>query len=131
LRDFWGAFASKRPDDHGAKVQRLHHRLTLGESGLLPEAQRLAAEHPQDLAALITHALALLQDGQKEEALKLFEVLSLKSDQMNAAQIAVVLAVLTANSQQQQADTLALALDPERLTQEERALVARYQSGRP
>ena len=93
--------------------------------------QRLAAEHPQDLAALITHALALLQDGQKEEALKLFEVLSLKSDQMNAAQIAVVLAVLTANSQQQQADTLALALDPERLTQEERALVARYQSGRP
>jgi hypothetical protein len=128
LRDFWGEFASKRPDDHGAKVQQLHYRLALGESGLLPEAQRLAAEHPQDLAALITHALALLQDGQKEEALKLFEGLSLKSDQMNAAQIAVLLAVLTANGQQQQADTLAVALDPERLTQEERALVARYQT---
>jgi hypothetical protein len=39
--------------------------------------------------------------------------------------------MLTANSQQQQADTLALALDAGRLTQEERALVARYQSGRP
>ena len=130
LRDFWGTFAAKLPEDHGAKVQQLHYRLTLGESGLLPEAKRLAAEHPQDLAALMTHALALLQDGQKEEALKLFEGLSLKSDQMNAAQIAVLLAVLTANGQQQQADTLAVTLDPGRLTQEELATLARYQSGR-
>jgi len=131
LKDFWGTFAEKYPDDHGAKVQRLHYRLTLGESGLLPEAQRLAAEHPQDLAALMTHALALLQDGQKENALKLFEGLSLKSDQMNAAQIAVLLAVLTANGQQQQADALAVALDPGRLTQEELAMLARYQASSP
>jgi hypothetical protein len=126
LAGFWGAFAVKRPDDAGAVVQQLHYRLVLGEPGLLPEARRLAELYPQDLAAVITHALALLQDGQKEEALKLFEGLSLTSDQMNASQIAVLLAVLSINGQQQQADTLALALDPAKLTREELALLARY-----
>ncbi len=126
LRDFWSAFAAKRAGDPGAAVQQMHYRLVLGESGLLPEARGLAEAHPQDVAALIVHAMALLQDGRKEEALKLFEGLSLKSDQLNASQIAVLLAVLSANGQQQQADTLALALDREKLTREELAFLSRH-----
>jgi thioredoxin-like negative regulator of GroEL len=131
LLDFWGRFKENRAGDVGAEIQQLHYRLVLGESGLLPEAQRVAEAFPQDLAALIGHALALLQDGQKEEALKLFDGLSLKSDQMNASQIAVLLAVLSANGKQEQADALAVALDPARLTREELDLVARFQSPPP
>lgn len=127
LLDFWTDFGKARKGDPGAEIQQLHYRLVLGESGLLPEAQRLAKAHPQDLAALIGHALALLQDGQKDGALKLFDGLSLKSDQMNASQIAVLLAVLSANGKQEEADALAVALDPARLTREELDLVARFQ----
>jgi hypothetical protein len=131
LLDFWTDFEKARTGDAGAKVQQLHYRLVLGESGLLPEAQRLAELYPQDLAALIAHALALLQDGQSEEALKLFDGLSLKSDQMNASQIAVMLAILSAGGRQEQAETLAVALDSGRLTREELDLVARFQPAQP
>jgi len=131
LLEFWADFEKHRAGDVGAKIQQLHYRLVLGEPGLLPEAQSLASTHPRDLAALIGHALALLQDGKKEEALKLFDGLSLESGQMNASQIAVVLAVLLANGKQEQADALAVALDPARLTREELDLVARFQSPPP
>jgi tetratricopeptide (TPR) repeat protein len=106
------------------------YRDLLGGAGVEPSVTAEAlASAPTAVEARFNHALALLQAGQGEEALAVFEDFDVIVDQLPPGLRAVAAAVLAAGGDANGAVTAARAIDPHLLKPGEFALIAKWHTG--
>lgn len=116
-------------EDDEAREAVVYYDLVLGGRGLAEEAWRLREADPENFAHRAVHALALLREGLPDKAVRLFDGLSVRSDQITPEQKAIVVSVLAANSRVDQAQAMASTLDPALLTEQELTMVEAYLEG--
>jgi tetratricopeptide (TPR) repeat protein len=130
MRDLLKKLRDSLPDDNNVKSDAIYYDLVLGGRGLGSEAWRMREAEPDNFARRAVHALAVLQEGYPEKAVRVFDGLSVRSDQITTEQKAIVVSVLAANGRMDQAQAMASTLDQNELTREEGEMVQRYlQSG--
>ena len=118
--------AAEMPQDEGAQNLALYYRLVLREPGLLETARQRSAERPDDFSRKAILAFALLQDGREVEAVRTFDGLEVRSDNITPQEKAVVVSVLAANNRMDQAEAMAMTLDRATLTVQENEMVNGY-----
>jgi tetratricopeptide (TPR) repeat protein len=114
------------PDDSEARSAAVYYDLVLGGRGLTDEAWRMREAEPENFACRAVHALALLEEGFPDKAVRVFDGLSVRSDRITPEQKAILVCVLAANNRMDQAQAMASTLDPAALTLQEVELIARY-----
>lgn len=130
MRDLLNKLRDALPEDNDVKSEAIYYDLVLGGRGLGSEAWRMREAEPENFARRAVHALAVLQEGFPEKAVRVFDGLSVRSDQITPEQKAIVVSVLAANGRMDQAQAMASTLDENDLTREEAEMVNRYlQSG--
>ena len=130
MRDLLRKLQDALPEDNEVKSAAVYYDLVLGGRGLASEAWRMREAEPDNFGRRAVHALAVLQEGFPEKAVRVFDGLSVRSDQITPEQKAIVVSVLAANGRMDQAQAMASTLDENDLTREEAAMVNRYlQSG--
>jgi len=130
MRDLHKTLRDALPEDKDVQSAAIYYDLVLGGRGLGGEAWRMREEEPDNFGRRAVHALAVLQEGFPEKAVRVFDGLSVRSDQITPEQKAVVVSVLAANGRMDQAQAMASTLDENELTREEAAMVNSYlQSG--
>ncbi|MGA0849577.1 MAG: hypothetical protein ACO3RX_06455 [Chthoniobacterales bacterium] len=106
------------------------YRDLLGGAGVEPSVTAEAlASAPTAVEARFNHALALLQAGQGEEALAVFEDFDVIVEQLPPGLRAVAAAVLAAGGDANGGMTAARTIDPHLLTPAEFALIAKWRTG--
>lgn len=117
------------PDDEKSQDAVVYYGLVLGQSGLLDKAAKLSAEQPDDFPRKAILALALLKEGRRDEAVRVFEGLKVRSDRITPQEKAIVISVLAANRRFDQAQAMALTLNAADLTEQEVAMMAGFLDG--
>ena len=114
------------PEDKDLRSASIYYDLVLGNRALGAEAFRMRSEEPENFARRAVHALAVLQQGFPEKAVRVFDGLSVRSDLITPEQKAVVVSVLAAKGRMDQAQAMASTLNESELTREEAAMVSSY-----
>lgn len=91
-------------------------------------ARELVAAEPQMLAYRITLAFTLLKNGQPDDALHIFDGITLDPAQIQPYQRAVLAAVLGANGRENEARQLATSIPGDALTTKEFELIAPWRT---
>jgi len=126
MRDLFKTLRDALPDDKDTKSDAIYYDLILGGRGLGSEAWRMREAEPDNFARRAVHALAVLQEGFPDKAVRVFDGLSVRSDQITPEQKAIVVSVLAASGRMDQAQAMASTLDENALTREEVGMVNRY-----
>jgi hypothetical protein len=130
MRDLHKTLRDALPEDKDVQSDAIYYDLVLGGRGLGGEAWRMREEEPDNFGRRAVHALAVLKEGFPDKAVRVFDGLSVRSDQITPEQKAVVVSVLAAAGRRDQAQAMAATLDENDLTREEAAMVNGYlQSG--
>lgn len=130
MRDMAAKLREALPDDNDIKSTVIYYDLVLGGRGLGSEAWQMREAEPENFGRRAVHALAVLKEGYPEKAVRIFDGLSVRSDQITPEQKAIVVSVLAANGRMDQAQAMASTLDPSLLTTQESEMVNGYlQSG--
>lgn len=99
-----------------------------GEVSLEETAAACAAE-PANETFRITHALNLLENNRPDEAMKVFEDITIFADRLPPGQLAIIAAVLAASGDTDRARAAARAVDPALLTPGEYARILPLRAG--
>jgi len=126
MRDLLKKLRDALPEDNEVKSAAIYYDLVLGGRGLGSEAWQMREAEPDNFGRRAVHALAVLQEGFPEKAVRVFDGLSVRSDQITPEQKAIVVSVLAANGRLDQAQAMASTLDENDLTREEAAMVNGY-----
>lgn len=130
MRDLHKLLRDALPEDKDVQSDAIYYDLVLGGRGLGGEAWRMREEEPDNFGRRAVHALAVLKEGFPDKAVRVFDGLSVRSDQITPEQKAVVVSVLAAAGRMDQAQAMASTLDENGLTREEVEMVKGYlQSG--
>lgn len=100
-----------------------YRRLLASEPVDAEETAAAIAQEPSYVPARITRAWLMLNAGKPDEALRVFEDVTLFAERLPPGQQAVIAAVLAANGQTQEAARMAAKIDPSFLHKAEFALV--------
>jgi tetratricopeptide (TPR) repeat protein len=114
------------PEDKDLRSASIYYDLVLGNRALGAEAFRMRSEEPDNFARRAVHALAVLQQGFPDKAVRVFDGLSVRSDLITPEQKAIVVSVLAAQGRMDQAQAMAATLIESELTREEVAMVGNY-----
>jgi len=126
MRDLHKMLRNALPDDKDLQSSAIYYDLVLGGRGLGGEAWRMREEDPDNFGRRAVHALAVLKEGFPDKAVRVFDGLSVRSDQITPEQKAVVVSVLAAAGRLDQAQAMAATLDENDLTREEVEMVKGY-----
>lgn len=126
LGEVYRLLAGEFPEDAGARDALYYYSLVLGQKGLLDQVREHAAKKPADFARKALLALALLKENRAEEAVRVFDGLQVRSDQITPEQKAIVVSVLAANRRMDQAEAMAMTLGEAQLTAQEAGMVNGY-----
>jgi len=125
LRDAWSAIRNAEPGDRKAINAADYYGLVAGTASPTEVAARgLAADG--DIDTRTVRALALLKQGKTNEAAAVFRGLSLRSDAITPRQKAVVVCVLAAKGEPDQAELMGATLDASLLTKQEVEMIENY-----
>ena len=125
LRDAWSAIRDAEPGNREAANAADYYGLVAGTGSPTEVAARgLAAEGDTDTRTV--RALALLKQGKSNEAAAVFRGLSLRSDTITPRQKAVVVCVLAAKGEPEQAELMGATLDASLLTTQEVEMIEQY-----
>jgi hypothetical protein len=125
LRDAWSAIRNAEPGNREATNAADYYGLVAGTASPTEVAARgLAAEGDADTRAV--RALALLKQGKSNEAAAVFRGMSLRSDAITPRQKAVVVCVLAAKGEPEQAELMGATLDASLLTTQEVEMIEKY-----
>jgi len=125
VREAWSAIARARPDDAAAANAVIYYGLVTGIAPPPTLAERAGA-NPSDIDLCTIRAFALLKEGKSEEAVEIFQGMSLRSDHITPEQKAAVISVLAANGRLDQAEAMGATLDASGLTTQEVKMVEGY-----
>lgn len=126
MRDLLMTLRDALPDDQDVKSGAIYYDLVLGGKGLGSEAWRMSQAEPENFARTSVYALAVLKEGFPEKAVRIFDGLSVRSDQITPEQKVILVSVLAANGRMDQAQAMASTLDLSVLTTQESDFVSRY-----
>ncbi|MEY3481035.1 MAG: hypothetical protein RIQ71_1810 [Verrucomicrobiota bacterium] len=125
LRDAWTAISRASPGDIEAANAADYYGLVAGTASPDAVAARgLGARNDMDTCSI--RALALLKQGKSNEAAAVFRGLSLRSDTITPRQKAVVVCVLAAKGEPEQAELMGATLDASLLTTQEVEMIEQY-----
>jgi tetratricopeptide (TPR) repeat protein len=123
LGEAYAAARQASPDATSVQVYQRYREILDGKSVDLAATAEAVAARPTDVAARFNHALALLQAGQTEEAVAVFDGFDVLTPQLPPGLQAVCAALLHAAGDQS-ALTLAGSINPDLLWPGEYALIA-------
>lgn len=131
MREMANKLRDALPDDNDMKSMMIYYDTVLGGRGLTSEAWQMCEAEPENFIRRSVYALAVLKEGYPEKAVRVFDGLSVRSDQISPEQKAIVVSVLAANGRMDQAQAMAATLDRAALTEQEVAMLEGYlQSGK-
>ena len=123
LGEAYAAARQASPEAVSVQVYERYREILDGKRVDLAATAEAVAARPTDVAARFNHALALLQAGQTEEAVAVFDDFDVLTPQLPPGLQAVCAALLHASGDQS-AVTLARSIDPDLLWPGEYALIA-------
>jgi Tfp pilus assembly protein PilF len=126
MLDFYGHVMKSRiiSNEDIIKDRVAYTRLILGEAVPLEELELRAKKNPENSAFRITHALGLLKAGAKVKALYVLNDVEppIRVDDLLPYQQSIYAAVLVANGQVNESQSITKAIPPDSLTRQEEAL---------
>ena len=126
MLDFYGRVMKSRliSNEDIIKDRVAYTRLILGEAVPLEELELRAKKNPENSAFSITHSLGLLKTGAKVKALYRLKDVEppIRVDDLLPYQQSVYAAVLAANGQVNESQSITKAIPPDSLTRQEEAL---------
>lgn len=115
---------SVSPQSASVQDYARYRGLLEGRKADLEETSAACVAEPSNVTFRITHALNLLNHGQKPEALGVFDDITVFADRLPHGQLAVIAAVLAANGDNERAQVAVAGIDTNLLAPGEYALIA-------